>query len=159
MVVEALSKSSFWSTTAIFVIEDDAQNGPDHVDSHRSPCWVISPWVKRGVDSSMYNTTSVLRTIEIVLGLRPLTTYDAAARPMFGAFGNAASPQPYTLEKAQTPLDTRNPANTAAAARSARMHFEEADEVDDDELNAVLWAVIKGPGVPMPAPVVSRFSH
>jgi YVTN family beta-propeller protein len=159
MVVEAISKSRFWNETAIFVIEDDAQNGPDHVDSHRSPCWVISPWVKRGVESSMYNQTSVLRTMEIILGLRPLTTYDAAARPMFSVFSRVPTPAAYTLEKAQTPLDVKNPANTAGAARSAHMHFEDADEVDDDELNAVLWAAIKGPEVPMPVPVASRFSH
>jgi YVTN family beta-propeller protein len=159
MVVEAVSKSRFWNETAIFVIEDDAQNGPDHVDSHRSPCWVISPWVKRGVDGSMYNQTSVLRTIEIILGLHPLTTYDAAARPMFGAFGSAASARKYTLEKARTPLDMRNPPNTVAAARSAKMHFENADEADDDELNSVLWTAIKGAGAPVPVPVASRFSH
>jgi hypothetical protein len=160
MVVEAVSKSRFWNETAIFVIEDDAQNGPDHVDSHRSPCYVISPWVKRGVvNSIMYNQASVLRTIEIILGLHPLTTYDAGARPMFGVFDNALSSQTYTLEKAQTPLDVKNPANTAAAARSAHMRFDQADEIDDDELNAVLWAAIKGPGVPAPLPVASRFSH
>jgi DNA-binding beta-propeller fold protein YncE len=160
MVVEAISKSRFWNETAIFIIEDDAQNGPDHVDSHRSPCWVISPWVKRGVNSTMYNQTSVLRTIELILGLHPLTTFDASARPMFGVFANAITPAaPYVIEKPGVPLDTRNPANTAAARRSARMDFDEADEIDDDELNAILWAAIKGPNTPMPAPVASRFSH
>ena len=160
MVVEAVSKSRFWNETAIFVIEDDAQNGPDHVDSHRSPCWVISPWVKRGaVDSTMYNQASVLRTMEIILGLHPLTSYDAGARPMFGVFGTTADARPYALEKPQTPLDARNPANTAAARRSEGMRFKDADEIDDDELNAVLWAAIKGPAAPLPAPVTSRFSH
>ena len=160
MVVEALSKSRFWNETAIFVIEDDAQNGPDHVDSHRSPCWVISPWVKHGVvNSSMYNQVSVLRTMEIILGLHPMTTYDAAARPMFGVFANSATPAPYTLEKAQTPLDVHNPVNTALARRSAKMDFDDADEIDDNELNAILWAMIKGPGVSAPVPVASRFSH
>jgi len=160
MVVEALSKSRFWNETAIFVIEDDAQNGPDHVDSHRSPCWVISPWVKRGaVNSSMYNQVSVLRTMEIILGLHPMTTFDAAARPMFSVFANSAKPAPYTLEKAQTPLDVHNPVNTALARRSAKMDFDDADEIDDNELNAILWAMIKGPGVPAPVPVASRFSH
>jgi len=160
MVVEAVSKSKFWNETAIFVIEDDAQNGPDHVDSHRAPAFVISPWVKKGtVNSTLYNQASVLRTIELILGLHPLTAYDAGARPMFNVFANTASPQPYTLEKAQIPLDTRNPANTATAARSSRMKFDQADEIDDDELNAILWAAIKGPGTPMPVPVASRFSH
>jgi hypothetical protein len=97
--------------------------------------------------------------MEIILGLHPMTTYDAGARPMFSVFANAPTPQPYTLEKAQTPLDTRNPANTALAARSARMDFDDADEIDDNELNAILWAGIKGPGVPAPLPVVSRFAH
>jgi hypothetical protein len=116
--------------------------------------------VKRGtVNSTMYNQASVLRTMEIILGLHPLTTYDAGARPMFGVFSNAASPQPYSLEKPQTPLDARNPANTATAARSARMDFDDADEIDDNELNAILWAAIKGPNLPAPPPVVSRFAH
>ena len=104
MLVEAVSKSRFWSETAIFVIEDAARSGPDRLDSHRAPAWVVSPWVKRRtVDSTMYNQTSVLRTIEIILGLHPMTTYDAGARPMFSAFGNAASSEPYTPEKPRTP--------------------------------------------------------
>ncbi len=160
MVVEALSKSKFWNETAIFIIEDDAQNGPDHVDSHRAPAYVVSPWVKQGtVNSTMYTQTSVLRTMEIILGLHPLTTYDAGARPMFGVFGTAAAAKPYVLEKARIPLDTKNPTNTAAARRSEKMRFDREDEADDDELNAVLWVAIKGPGVPMPVPVASRFSR
>jgi hypothetical protein len=116
--------------------------------------------VKKGtVNSTMYNQTSVLRTMEIILGLHPLTTYDAAARPMFSVFGAAPSPLRYTLEKARTPLDARNPANTAAARRSAKMRFDREDEADEDELNAVLWVAIKGPNVPIPVPVASRFSR
>jgi hypothetical protein len=160
MIAEGLSKSKFWGETAIFVIEDDAQNGPDHVDSHRSPAFVISPWVKKAqVNSTMYNQASVLRTMELILGLKPLTTYDAGARPMFSVFADAPNAAPYAVAAARTPLDARNPANTASAARSAKMRFEEADEIDDDELNEILWAAIKGPGVPMPSPVASRFSR
>ena len=160
MIAEAVSKSRFWGETAIFIIEDDAQNGPDHVDSHRSPAYVISPWVKRAtVNSTMYNQASVLRTIEIILGLHPLTTYDAGARPMFSVFSNTASPQKYVMTAAQTPLDARNPANTPLARRSASMKFDAADEIDDDELNAILWAAIRGPQSPIPVPVASRFSH
>jgi hypothetical protein len=111
MLVEAVSKTRFWNETAIFVIEDDAQNGRDHVDAHRAPAWVISPWVKKGtVNSTMYNQASVLRTMELILGLRPMTTYDAGARPMFSVFNNTPTPGAYTLEKPQTPLDQRNPA-------------------------------------------------
>jgi YVTN family beta-propeller protein len=160
MLVEAVSKSRFWSETAIFIIEDDAQNGPDHVDSHRAPAWVVSPWVKKGaVNSTMYTQASVLRTMELILGMRPMTTYDAAARPMFSVFGNAPSSAPYVLEKPRIPLDQRNPARSPTAARSLRMNFKQADDVDEDELNRILWASIKGPDVPMPAPVRSRFAH
>jgi hypothetical protein len=160
MLVDAVSKSRFWNATAMFVIEDDAQNGPDHVDSHRAPAFVISPWVKKGtVNSTMYTQASVLRTMEIILGLRPMTTYDAGARPMFSVFANAATPGPYTLEKPQTPLDTRNPAKSPTAARSLRMNFKDADDIDEDELNAILWAAIKGPNAPLPVPVRSRFSR
>ena len=73
-VVEAVSHSKFWKETAIFVLEDDAQNGPDHVDAHRSPALVISPYTKRRhVDSNMYSTSSMLRTMELILGLKPMT--------------------------------------------------------------------------------------
>ena len=160
MLVEAVSKSRFWNDTAIFIIEDDAQNGPDHVDSHRAPAFVISPWVKKGtVNSTMYTQASVLRTMEIILGMRPMTTYDAGARPMFSVFNTALTPGAYALEKPQTPLDTRNLAKSPTAARSLRMNFKDADDVNEDELNAILWAAIKGPNAPMPVPVRSRFSR
>jgi hypothetical protein len=122
MLIEAVSKSRFWNETAVFVIEADAQNGPDHVDSHRSTCYVISPWVKpHSVSSTLYNQASVLRTIEIILGMRPMTTYDAGASPMFSVFNNAPSAGQYVLEKAQVPLETRNAAGSPTAARSSRM--------------------------------------
>ena len=86
-IVEAVSHGKFWKETAIFVLEDDAQNGPDHVDAHRSTAYVISPYTKRrAVDSSMYSTSSMLRTMELILGLKPMTQFDAAARPMYAAF-------------------------------------------------------------------------
>jgi hypothetical protein len=160
MLVEGVSKSRFWNETAIFVIEDDAQNGPDHVDSHRSPSFVISPWVKRrAVNSTMYNQASVLRTMEIILGMHPMTTYDAGARPMSGVFNNAPDAGGYTLQKPQISLTERNPAKSATAARSSRMDFKEADDIDDNELNEILWAAIKGPNAAVPAPVRSRFSR
>jgi YVTN family beta-propeller protein len=96
MLAEAVSKSRFWNETVIFVIEASGQNGMDHVDSHRAPAWVISPWVKKGtVNSTMYTQASVLRTIEIVLGMRPMTTYDAGARPMFSIFNEAPAAGAY----------------------------------------------------------------
>jgi hypothetical protein len=152
MIVEACSRSKIWSKMAIFVLEDDAQNGADHIDSHRSPAFVISPYTRRNgfVDSTFYNTTSMLRTIELILSLRPMTTYDAAATPMWRAFSNTANAGVYEAEKARVPLDQRNPAVSATAARSAKMDFSEADRIDDDELNDVLWIAVKGTTPPAP---------
>ena len=158
MIVEALSKSKAWGSTAIFVLEDDAQNGPDHVDSHRSPAFVISPYTRRGglVDSTLYNTTSMLRTMELILGLHPMTHFDASAPPMWQAFSPKPDLAPYTAEKARIPLDDRNPANTATAQRSAKLDLDEADEIDDDELNDILWLALKG--THPPAPLRSYFA-
>ncbi len=157
MIVEGVSKSKFWPKTAIFVIEDDAQNGPDHVDSHRSPMLAISPYTHHGtLDSNMYNQSSVLRTIELILGMRPLTHYDAGARPLYAAFSSEANTAPYIAEKPRISTTDKNPARSATAARSAAMDFDEADEIDDDELNDILWIAIKG--TEPPAPVRSYFS-
>ena len=158
LLVESVSKSRFWPETAIFVLEDDAQNGADHVDSHRSPAQLISPYTHSGkVDSTMYNTTSMLRTIELILGLRPMTHFDASATPMTAAFGNAVNTA-YQAEPPRISLTDKNPENAPSAARSRKMdfeamHFEEADLNDDDELNAVLWHAIRGPDAPVPPPV------
>lgn len=158
LLVEAVSKSSFWSSTLICVLEDDAQNGPDHVDSHRSPAFLISPYVKhKAVDSSMYNTASMLRTMELILGLRPMTQFDAAARPMSAAFQAAPDLAPYEVEKPRVPLDERNPARSSTADRSSRLDFSEEDRADADELNDILWLAIKG--VHAPPPASSFFGH
>jgi YVTN family beta-propeller protein len=159
MLVEALSKSRFWASTAVFILEDDAQNGPDHVDSHRSPAFVVSPYTRRGgIDSTLYNTTSVLRTMELILGLNPMTHYDAGATPMFAAFTKDPVLTPWQAEKPRTPLDQRNPAlKGAQASADAAMDFREADENDDDALNAVLWRAIRK--TDPPAPVASFFSR
>jgi DNA-binding beta-propeller fold protein YncE len=158
MLVEGVSRSRFWSSTAIFVLEDDAQNGPDHVDSHRSPAYLISPYVKHGaVDGTLYNTTSMLRTMELILGLNPMTHFDAGARPMNAAFQSTPAAAPYTAEKPRIPLDQRNPEKSATAARSARMDFSEEDRIDDDELNDILWIALRG--TTPPAPVRSYFAR
>ena len=151
MIAEAVSKSKFWTSTAIFILEDDAQNGPDHVDSHRSPAYVISAYVKRhSVDSSMYNTTSMLRTMEFMLGLNPMTHFDAAARPMTSVFQSTADPASYTAEKPRISLTDRNPSNTPAAAAAREMAFDEADENDDFELNDAIWRLVRGTQPPPP---------
>jgi hypothetical protein len=110
LIVEAVSKSRFWPKTAIFVVEDDAQDGLDHVDSRRVPAFVISPYARRdAIDSTMYNTTSVLRTIELILGLHPMTHFDAGARPMFTAFTPKPDNKIYNAENPRISLDERNP--------------------------------------------------
>lgn len=150
-IVEAVSKSRFWANTLICVLEDDAQNGPDHVDSHRSPAFLISPYVKRhSVDSSMYNTASMLRTMELALGLHPMTQFDAAARPMTASFQARPDAAPYSAEKPRIPLDTRNAPTAPKAAASNRMNFDEADQIDDDELNDILWRAIRKDQPPPP---------
>jgi YVTN family beta-propeller protein len=151
MIVEAVSKSRFWQSTLICILEDDAQNGPDHVDSHRSPAFLISPYIRHhAVDGTMYNTASMLRTIELLLGLHPMTQFDAAARPMTTSFQNTPDPAQYTAEKPLRPLDEVNTASAPGAAASNRMKFDEADENDDDELNDILWRAIRKSEPPPP---------
>ena len=151
-MVEAVSQSKFWAKTAIFVLEDDAQNGPDHVDSHRSPAFVLSPYTRRGVvDSTFYNTTAMLRTIELLLGMKPMTSFDAAATPMWNVFATRPNLDAYQAVKPRHPIDERNPAaNTVAARKSAGMDLEEADRIDDDELNEILWHALKKTEPPVP---------
>jgi DNA-binding beta-propeller fold protein YncE len=158
IMVEGLSKSKFWASTAMFVLEDDAQDGADHVDSHRSPAYVISPYARRhAVDSTMYNTTSVLRTIELILGLKPMTTFDAAATPMANAFQHTPDLKTYTNQPPQVALDVKNPPRTALAERSEKLDFSASDLADEHELNDILWLAIKG--TPPPVPVRSRFAQ
>lgn len=154
-IVEAVSHSRFWNETAIFVIEDDAQNGPDHVDAHRTVGLVISPWVKRGiVDSTMYTTSSFVRTMELILGLPPMTQFDTAATPLYFSFTNQPVFDPIDAVPAQVNLLSRNPATGEGARASLKLDFSDYDRADPDELNRILWAALK-PGVPMPAPVRS----
>jgi YVTN family beta-propeller protein len=155
-LVEAVSHSKYWRETAIFVIEDDAQNGPDHVDAHRTIGLVISPYVKRRtVDSTQYSTVSMIRSIELILGLSPLSQYDAAARPMYASFTEKADLTPYTHEPARIDLEAKNTKNSYGARRSSRMDFSDYDRVDDFELNEILWRSIKGVDAPIP-PTVRR---
>lgn len=153
-IVEAITSSKVWPSFAIFIIEDDAQNGPDHVDSHRTAGLVISPYVKRGVvDSTMYSTMSMLRTVELLLGLPPMTQHDAAAPPMVNSFMTTPDLTGFTALAARTDVMTTNPGNGYGATASAAMDFSEYDRIDEDALNRILWHSIKGAGVAYPAPV------
>jgi YVTN family beta-propeller protein len=150
-LVDRVSHSQFWKDTAIFVIEDDAQDGPDHVDGHRTLAHVISPYTQTGnVDSTFYSTVAVLRTMELILGLSPMTQFDAAAIPMFRSFTDHPSFAPYTAATPKIALDTPNPPNAPLSAESSRMDFSTEDRAPEDLLNRAIWESVKGAGVPMP---------
>jgi DNA-binding beta-propeller fold protein YncE len=153
-LVEAISKSRYWKESAIFVVEDDAQNGPDHVDAHRSVLLVASPYARRGaLDSELYTTSGVLRTIELILGLEPLSQYDAAATPMYGAFQTAPDTRPFAALPARVPLDEKNRPDAWGSEASMRMNLEEADRAPDLLLNEIVWRSVRGADSPMPAPM------
>jgi DNA-binding beta-propeller fold protein YncE len=155
-LVEAVSKGPLWKETAIFVIEDDAQNGPDHVDAHRTVGLVISPYTKRNhVDSTQYQTVSMIRTMELILGLSPLSQYDAAARPMFNSFTDKADLTAYKHEPAQIDLNAKNDKEAFGFSLSNKMDFTDYDRVNDFEMNYVLWHAVMGKDAPQP-PAVRR---
>lgn len=154
LIVDAATHSKFWNEMAIFIVEDDAQNGPDHVDSHRTGGLVISPYVKRGqVDSTHYTQMSMLRTMELILGLPPLTQYDAGAVPMFNAFGKECVVTPFNRIDPQTDLVAKNTRKSPGAQASAKMDFDDYDKAPEDELNRILWADVMGENVPYPTPI------
>jgi DNA-binding beta-propeller fold protein YncE len=157
-LVAAITRSKFWPQTAIFVVEDDAQNGPDHVDAHRSIAYVISPYVKRGsVDSTMYSTSSMLRTIELILGLKPMSQFDAAALPMFECFQSRPDLRPYMARPVSVDREQRNVKTAWGSQRSRKMDFSKEDAADDLLLNEVVWRSVRGPESPQPPPVRAAF--
>ena len=153
-IVAAATRSKFWKEMAIFVIEDDAQNGPDHVDAHRTVGFVISPYTKRHmVDSTLYTTASMIRTMELILGLPPLTQYDGGATPMFNCFTNKPVVTPFETKQPQVDMLAVNAPTAPGAKKSAMMDFDEYDRCPEDELNRILWAATKGEGTPYPTPI------
>lgn len=158
MLVEHISKSPIWSQSAIFILEDDAQNGPDHVDAHRSTALVISPYAKRKfVDHTMYSTSGMLRTIELILGLPPMSQYDAGATPMFRSFTATPSLAPYDAVPANVDLNAVNTAATHSAKRSEGLDFTDVDRIDDKLFNEILWKGLRGEDAQVPAPRRSAF--
>ncbi|MHC1764177.1 MAG: bifunctional YncE family protein/alkaline phosphatase family protein [Verrucomicrobiia bacterium] len=158
LIVEAVSHSKFWPTTAIFVVEDDAQNGADHVDAHRTIAYAISPYAKRGaVDSTMYSTSSMLRTMELILGLKPMSQFDAAAIPMFNSFQAKPDLRPYTHRPVTVDLEERNGKTAWGSEASSKMDFSKEDAADDLLLNEVIWRAVRGADQPAPAPVRAAF--
>jgi len=158
MVVEAISKSKYWKESAIFVVEDDAQNGADHVDAHRTVALAISPYIRRGtVDSTLYSTSSMLRTMELILGVEPMTQFDAAAKPMYASFSGKLDETPYTALPARVDLAEVNAKDAFGAAESMKMDFSKEDAADDLLLGDIVWRSIKGADSPMPPPVRAAF--
>jgi hypothetical protein len=150
-IVEALTHSPFWRDTVVFVVEDDAQNGPDHVDSHRAPLLVISAYNRGGAVHRFANTTDVVATIEEILGLGTLSQFDTFGRPLRGIFAASPDLAPYQALTPEQSLDETNPADGPAAGQSSRLDFSAPDAASAADLNEVLWRTMKGLAPP-PAP-------
>ena len=158
LIVDRISRSKFWLETAIFVVEDDAQNGPDHVDAHRSVCLVISPFIKKhSVNHTLYTTASMLRTMELILGLPPMSQYDAAAMPMFNAFTTLADTIRFTAVEPQWDLKERNKGGSFGETFMDKFNLKKEDDIPDREFNEIIWRVVTGNS--MPAPRFSIFSR
>ncbi|MDB5203155.1 MAG: beta-propeller repeat protein [Ferruginibacter sp.] len=156
--VEYLSHSSIWKETAIFILEDDAQNGADHVDAHRSTAYVAGGFVRRNVvDHTMYSTSSVLRTIELILGMPPMTQYDAAATPMFRCFTNVADASKFVSVPSTVDMTEKNTAVNEWQRLSDSYNFAKEDAVPDVDFNRLLWHAVKGNEVAFPGPKRAAF--
>lgn len=157
-LIEHLSQSSIWKESAVFVLEDDAQNGPDHVDAHRSIALVISPYVKRrSVNHTMYSTSAVLRTMELILGLPPMSQYDAAAPPLWSCFTDKANTTPYKALPNNVDLELKNLAVNESSRKSETFDLSREDAAPDNEFSEVIWKTVKGESSKMPAPRRSAF--
>jgi hypothetical protein len=158
-IVEALSHSPFWKDMAVFGIEDDPQAGWDHVSGYRTTAYVVSPYAKRKQTvSTQYNTTSLIRTMEQILGMKPMNQFDASAVPMWDAFTDTPDLTPFVAVPNNVPLDQMNPAPQAIAdpvlrqdaLASARMNFRQVDRAPEDQLNRILWRAMRGTVEPYP---------
>jgi DNA-binding beta-propeller fold protein YncE len=149
-VIEALSHSPYWKDTVVFVVEDDAQDGPDHVNSHRAPFLVISAYNHPGVYHRFANTSDVVATIVDILHMKSLSQFDHFGRPLWWTFADSPDLTPYTLLKPEVSLDERNPEGTANARLTERLDFAREDAADEELFNQILWAMMKGPDRPYP---------
>ncbi|MEI6277523.1 MAG: bifunctional YncE family protein/alkaline phosphatase family protein [Prolixibacteraceae bacterium] len=158
LFIEYLSLSPIWNESVVIILEDDAQNGPDHVDAHRSTTYVAGGFVKQGyVDHTMYSTSSALRTIELILGLPPMSQYDASAEPMWRCFNTTASHPPFKATANLVDLNLKNQDENQMSKLSEKFDFSKEDRIPDAKFNEVLWSAIKGLNVPCPAPVHAAF--
>lgn len=158
MFIDYLSKSKVWNESAVFVVEDDAQDGPDHVDAHRTTAYVAGGFVKRNfVDHTMYSTSSMLRTIELILGIPPMSQYDAAATPMWNCFSKSTNPKGFTAKPLQWDINEKNTAINAWQKKSEKFDFSKEDRIPDREFTEVIWKAVKGENAIVPAPKRAAF--
>ena len=158
MIVSRLSQSKYWKNSAVFIVEDDAQDGADHVDAHRTVAMVASPYNKRGfVDHTMYSTSSMLRTMEMILGLPPMSQYDASATPMLNSFRKIMDTTGFSAIDHRYNIFEKNIAGAYGQERSEDMDFSREDAIEEASLNEILWKSIRGAGSRVPAPVRSAF--
>ncbi len=158
LFVEYLSQTPIWKNSVVFIVEDDAQNGPDHVDAHRTTAYLAGGYVKRHfIDHTMYSTSSMLRTMELILGLPPMTQFDAAAEPMWRCFSDTPDDTPFRSIPAQVDLFEVNTAMNEWQRKSEEFDFRKEDSIPDEAFNKVIWYAVKGQAVPCPAPVRAAF--
>lgn len=152
-LVDTVSHSKVWKDTAIFVTEDDAQNGPDHVDAHRTVALAISPYTQTGkVDSTFYSTASMVRTIGLIAGIKPLTQFDAFATPMSASFTRNANQNPYSAIRPSYDMTALNGANAPMAQQAASQNTTTEDKIDEQVYNQAIWKSVHGADSVMPAP-------
>lgn len=158
LFVDYLSHSRIWKESVVFIVEDDAQNGPDHVDAHRTTAFVAGGFVKKGfVDHTPYTTTSMLRTIELILGLPPMSQYDAAATPMWRCFNTVPDHGPFAVLPCQVDLNEKNTAINKWSMLSEKLDFSKEDRAPDGPFNEIIWRAVKGLDSPCPPPVRAAF--
>ena len=158
LFVDYLSHSPIWKECVIIVVEDDAQNGPDHVDAHRSPVYIAGGFVKKGfVDHTPYTTSSLLRTMELILGLPPMSQYDASATPLWNCFNNVPDHPVFNVKACKYNLDEKNLTESIWQKKSEKFDFTKEDRINDSEFNEVIWKAVKGLDSPCPPSVRAAF--
>ena len=155
-MVEGISHSKFWKSTLIFIVEDDAQDGLDHVDGHRTVALAVSPYIRReSIDSTFYSQVSMLKTIELILGLPPMSLFDLIANDMRQSFQQSPDTTPYEAIQPAQSIYEINPDSNALqgqdkldAIASSRMNWREPDDVPTERLNQILWRNAMGTKYP-----------
>jgi YVTN family beta-propeller protein len=158
LFVDYLSHSRVWKNSLVLIVEDDAQNGPDHVDAHRSTAYLAGGYVKQGfVDHTVYTTASLLRTIELILGVPPMSQYDAPAIPLWRCMNNTANHPAFRVRPCNIDLNSKNLTQSIWQKKSEKFDFTKEDMVSDAEFNEVIWKAVKGLDSPCPSAVHAAF--